>query len=129
MDATVPLSAYTIQQDYINNLNDTNRGPSYFRNIPAFIQHNPGDFIAHTFTIGDTFQTNSTFFALYKVQKAYSISGGIFPNKELLNFAYPNNDLSACDVSSITLDLNFQNSGQQAGVVGADVRFIDNCRY
>ena len=123
LDVTVPLSAYTIQQDFINNPNDTDRGPSYFKHIPALLRHNPSDFIAHTFTVGETFQTNSTLFGPYRLRTAYSLRGDgnqALVYKELLAFAFKNYDLSRCDVSNITLDLRFSSTAGP-GVVGANV--------
>ena len=134
----VPLSAYAVQQHFMNNPNDTNCIPSYFNMLPSFLRRSPGDFAPHIFTTGDTFRTNFSIFGPYTIHNVYARIDSNIPadspglGESLVpvavhtvpSFLYKNHDLSSCDVASITLDLDFSFNPdwQIRGSVAAMVR-------
>jgi hypothetical protein len=110
----VPLSAYTVQQTFVYNPNDTlaNRTLNSLFS-PSFLRRNPGEFTPHTFVQGDLFQTNASLFGPYTIPSAYALqvntSNKSHPvaGEAVPSFVFYNNDLSTCDVLHITLDLFF----------------------
>jgi hypothetical protein len=115
--AIVPLSAYSIQQDFLSNPNDTHSGPSS-KILPALLRRDPGNFIPHTFVIGDTFQTNFSLLGPYMIQSIYfrqDTNGSPVPRalNGINSFVHRNYDLTTCDVLSMSLDLDFSPSSGQ----------------
>jgi hypothetical protein len=128
-DAVVPLSAYSVQQQFVNNPNDTDwsRGPSYSAIVPSLLRRKLDDFIPHTFTQGEPFQTNFSLFGPYRIGSAYSRNDtyGAKPRavKAVPSFVYRNYDLgTSCDVADITLDMIFSPAYNVGNVLGARVR-------
>ena len=79
------------------------------------------------FVIGETFQTDFGAFD-YVIQKAYDRGEvddqgrlGVYIADSMISFPYMNNDLSTCDVLSITLAMVF-NTSQGPAYSTADVR-------
>ena len=110
-DTVVPLSAYIVQQRLVNNPNDTDH-TSHSILSPFAIHRNPGEFIAHTFTPGESFHTNATLFGPYTIRSAYALNTSAksehpVAGKGVSSFAFNNNDLSTCDIWRITLDMFF----------------------
>jgi hypothetical protein len=109
---TVPLSAYETQQDYSFTPNDTMtaRILPYSNLIPASLRLNHGNFLPHTFLVGDTFQTNYTLFNLYTIERVYTcIDNPESPPRAVTatpSFAFMNYDFGrTCDVRDITVSL------------------------
>ena len=105
----------------------TGRGNT--RLVPPLLRREPGDFIPHTFTIGDSYQTNfSTSIGQYTLLSAYNRTdtpGSSVPHvgRPIFNFAYTNINLRPCDVLQITLTMTFSRNGQ-GGISKAMVRQI-----
>lgn len=77
--------------------------------IPAMLQNNHHDFVPHTFTVGDTFQTNFSLFS-YGIISAYSRGGspGGSPEvgQDIRSFEYMNYGFRTCDVVDLSLGIN-----------------------
>ena len=107
---TVPLSGYSIQQMQNNNPNDTvPYTPRYFNLVPHLLNRKPGNFLPHAFNVGDDFQTNFSLFDQYVIRTAYNRTG-TFPqaSNEIPTFQYANHKLETCDVTQISITVNFQ---------------------
>ena len=73
------------------------------------LQSNHHDFVPHTFTVGDTFQTNFSLFS-YGIISAYSRGGshGGSPEvgQDIRSFEYMNYGFRTCDVVDLSLGIN-----------------------
>jgi hypothetical protein len=131
-DIIVPLSAYTIQQEFTNNPNASiAEMPSYSSLLPSSFRRNPGNFVPHTFTTGDTFITNFSLFSSYKMGSAYvreDSPGSPVPlvSNAVSSFAYNNYDLALCDVLAITIGIDFLQGNQISSVASVSVCFSEN---
>jgi hypothetical protein len=123
----VPLSAYAIQQNITNNPNTTiAKTPPYSSLIPSLLRLNAGDFVPHTFTIGDAFLTNFSLFASYTILGVYDRQdspGSPVPlvSNAVSSFAYKNYDLAQCDVLGIIISMDL---GSTLAVAGVTVCFL-----
>ncbi|KIM74290.1 hypothetical protein PILCRDRAFT_14552 [Piloderma croceum F 1598] len=112
----IPLSGYETQQELTYTPNFTSTAVPYSNLIPAAFQKQSVDFIPHTFNIGDTFESDSSLGVFnYIMRTAYTRedaagSSAPRPVDNAPSFLYMNNDLSTCDVVSITLSIAFNNT-------------------
>lgn len=116
----VPLSGYETRQEFTYNPNLTGTAIPYSNLIPAAFQKPSAEFIPHTFTIGDTFQTNSNLSDVFEyiMQSAYTredAAGSSAPRAvaQVPSFVYSNYDFSMCDVLSVGISVHFNLTWQQ----------------